>query len=595
MGRRGRRSSPRGARPAAPGPGPGSLRGELDRLTLEVNDAHALAESWATVAGRVRTRELDVVVRSWRPPVPGWLGRPAAVPGLRELSVDVRPDESVGVRIGVVSAVDAAVLVAAALQLLLPHRPDHGPGTADVAVSVPLDGVGSFLAPRVVELVPADQHEGPHVRRTDVLVGLASAEESDADIGTRARLRLGRTTLTALGAGGERERSSTVVDATRFNPVERAVTGECAQVGQGADGRLMVTSRSVSRTLGGPVPSADDLAALAPVVQATIGPEVDVRRHLPGLLALMACGIALGLAPRPEPVDAPDRLVALWMDVRTGDALRTWASSIGQRRHVLRHHAVESVLRRAGARAGDLPEAPTVSVVLSTMRPDLLAPIVARVAAFDYPHVQLVVGVHGDVDPALAEKALRAHAPGLDHVVLHRSADVAFGAVLGDLSARADGALITKIDDDDDYGPQHLWDLVLARDFSGAQVVGKPPEFVYLEALDITVRRSGYRVERYGPFVAGGTMLISRADLDSVGGWRPVPRSVDRGLLDRVHRDGGLVYSTHGLGYLYVRHSAGHTWDPGLDHFLTKNVAQWPGRPVDVDTMTFRSRPTVIT
>ena len=71
---------------------------------------------------------------------------------------------------------------------------------------------------------------------------------------------------------------------------------------------------------------------------------------------------------------------------------------------------------------------------------------------------------------------------------------------------------------------------------------------------------------------------------------------MDRGVLERVLRDGGLVYSTHGLGYVYVRHSSGHTWDPGLDHFLTTNLAQWPGRVADPDRLTFTapSAPVVI-
>lgn len=72
-------------------------------------------------------------------------------------------------------------------------------------------------------------------------------------------------------------------------------------------------------------------------------------------------------------------------------------------------------------------------------------------------------------------------------------------------------------------------------------------------------------------------MLISRADLAAVGGWRPVPKSVDRALLDRVLGAGGLVYRTHGLGYVYVRHSAGHTASVRDEHFLTKTTATFPG------------------
>jgi hypothetical protein len=62
-----------------------------------------------------------------------------------------------------------------------------------------------------------------------------------------------------------------------------------------------------------------------------------------------------------------------------------------------------------------------------------------------------------------------------------------------------------------------------------------------------------------------------------VGGWRPVPRSVDRALLDQVLGAGGLVYRTHGLGYVYVRHAQGNTAQVRDEHFLTKTTAQYPG------------------
>jgi len=151
------------------------------------------------------------------------------------------------------------------------------------------------------------------------------------------------------------------------------------------------------------------------------------------------------------------------------------------------------------------------------------------------------------------------------------------GEALQTCSDRAEGALLTKMDDDDIYGPEHVWDLVLARQYSGAQVVGKALDWVYLESQDTTVFRPTYPAEKYADFVAGGTMLISAADLGAVGGWRPVPKSVDRALLDRVLADGGLVYRTHGLGYVYIRHSAGHTASVSDAHFLTKTTATRPG------------------
>jgi hypothetical protein len=129
------------------------------------------------------------------------------------------------------------------------------------------------------------------------------------------------------------------------------------------------------------------------------------------------------------------------------------------------------------------------------------------------------------------------------------------GEVLTVASSLASGELITKIDDDDFYGPEHVWDLVTARMFSGAQLVGKALDNIYLAGEDVTVFRPTYAAEKYAKFVAGGTMLISQADLREVGGWRPVPKSVDLALIERVTEYGGLIYRTHGQGYIYVRHA----------------------------------------
>ncbi len=112
---------------------------------------------------------------------------------------------------------------------------------------------------------------------------------------------------------------------------------------------------------------------------------------------------------------------------------------------------------------------------------------------------------------------------------------------------------------------------------SGAQIVGKALDWIHLESADATVFRPVFAAEKYADFVAGGTMLISRGDLMSVGGWRPVPKSVDRALLDRVLAEGGLVYRAHGLGYVYARHSAGHTATVSDEHFLTRIEGRFPG------------------
>ncbi len=86
------------------------------------------------------------------------------------------------------------------------------------------------------------------------------------------------------------------------------------------------------------------------------------------------------------------------------------------------------------------------------------------------------------------------------------------------LAERADGRYVSKWDDDDIYGPDHLLDLVLAHDYSNADLVGKGAEFVHLEASDVTIRRFAIGAERPAVTLAGGTLLLERDRLRDLGG-----------------------------------------------------------------------------
>jgi len=256
-----------------------------------------------------------------------------------------------------------------------------------------------------------------------------------------------------------------------------------------------------------------------------------------------ACGVLVDVEPGEDPLD--------WQ-----------VASVSTRRDSLRDNSPV---------VGDWP---SVSIVMSLHRPDHVAQAMAMVRRQTYPHVQLVLVNHGVPGLDIAH-----HLAGWagEWVMVDVPGEVTLGEALAVGSARADGVLIAKMDHDDFYSAEHIWDLVLARMYSGAQVVGKALDFIYLAAQDTTVFRPTYRAEKYADFVAGGTLLISRGDLAQVGGWRPVPRSVDRALLDEVLNAGGLVYRTHGLGYVYVRHAHGNTAQVRDEHFLTKTAAQYPG------------------
>jgi cellulose synthase/poly-beta-1,6-N-acetylglucosamine synthase-like glycosyltransferase len=205
--------------------------------------------------------------------------------------------------------------------------------------------------------------------------------------------------------------------------------------------------------------------------------------------------------------------------------------------------------------------------------------------------LELVLVTHGFKLSTDSIAKVREHVA--DAVVTHADSDMIFGEVLNHAVEHSSGDLVVKMDDDDWYGPNFLADLVLARHYSSADLVGCPAEFMFIEPLWITTRRPD-RTEVYGDFVAGGTIMMARADLKALGGFRRLRRSVDAGLLSNVRQSGGSVFRAHGLSYLLRRGAAGHTWDPGLPYFISRSRIsdQWRGfRPASLLEAEDRDRP----
>ena len=289
--------------------------------------------------------------------------------------------------------------------------------------------------------------------------------------------------------------------------------------------------------------------------------------------ALERAGVLARLAGRGVPVHLADRdpsletllgseLHALMCaDLAGASAGAREAASISMRRAALRTHSLRARARHACEAAGaHPPELARVSVLLATHRPALLARAVSSVARQRYPRIELVLALRGaGFEAATVERALAGF--GHSARVLRLAGDRPLGTVLNAASAEASGSLLAKMDDDDVYGPEHLWDLVLAHEYSGAALVGKFPSTVYLARLDRTVRNRPVAGEVWSHAIGGGALLLASADLARAGRWRDVSRHVDWSLVEDVARLGGAVYRTHDAGYLQVRSGEVQAWD----------------------------------
>lgn len=303
------------------------------------------------------------------------------------------------------------------------------------------------------------------------------------------------------------------------------------------------------------------------------------------LLALAMSGVPLvGAAPSPE-LAAPLR-DALAAPVDLDDALRREEHSLSVRRSAFDHHSAlawrSALATRAGIRHVGLPP---VSAMLATKRPEMLDFALGQVARQRGADVELVLAAHGfEPDRDAVRRALGDR----PHQVLTFEESVFFGDVLTGAARAASAEVLLKIDDDDWYAPDAAHDLLMARRFSGADVVGMPSEFVYLEQADLTVRRN-HPTELFARFVAGGTLLLDRGLVRALGDFRRVRRYVDAQLLTGVEAAGGRIYRTHGLGYVLRRRVEGHTWVRDAEDFRRPEIvaSEWtgltPSRAMELD------------
>lgn len=378
-----------------------------------------------------------------------------------------------------------------------------------------------------------------------------------------------------------------VVNPTGFLPDASRPVGRCVAAASGSATAIVDDEgQDILRVAAGAPITTRQLRKLRQLqgVESTGQAHPDALAHARLVSQLAAAGIPLVL---PDP-DANLRhllgpalcdVLAATAREQLGDPLRREAVSIRLRRAALSTRSTAAWSRQiAAAIGGSRTAPPLVSVMMVTRRPALLRKSLAQMTRQSWERMEIVLGLHSsDFDDADVKAAVsEATSP----ITVVRIPDhLSFGEALNEASAACSGAWITKWDDDDHYGSDHVLDLMLAADYSGATIVGKAPEFVLLDDLGIIVRRPAHRSERQVHSVAGGTLLLRRTLIDELGGWRPVSSAVDTNLLRQVLDAGGSIYRTHGFGYILVRHRHGHTWDPGLGYFLEGDTMQWRATP----------------
>jgi hypothetical protein len=179
--------------------------------------------------------------------------------------------------------------------------------------------------------------------------------------------------------------------------------------------------------------------------------------------------------------------------------------------------------------------------------------------------VEILLTLHGITGKDIPEGVI-GDCPS-DIVTIEVPREVPYGEALNRAATHARYGFVTKMDDDDWYGPDHLADLALSHLYTGADLIGFSSEFVYLQEEDVTVERiMKWEAERPSSLtpqgtIGGGTLFLSRNLFEAIGGFRLVPVFEDGEICSAVRAAGGTVYRQHGLNYVYRRRSPQeHLW-----------------------------------
>ncbi|MDJ0316240.1 glycosyltransferase family protein [Arthrobacter antibioticus] len=232
-------------------------------------------------------------------------------------------------------------------------------------------------------------------------------------------------------------------------------------------------------------------------------------------------------------------------------------------RRIWRFHTysqrVEMVLERVLPKRTKSIAFPSVSALVCTIRPAQLEQIFKTVGSQEGVRPQLVVLTHGFEIPMEDIRHLQMTYDLPDVVALTARIDVSLGECLNRCVAASSGEILTKMDDDDYYGPNYLADQLYALSYSRADIVGKQAHYMHLESSNATILRFGHKEHKFTSFVMGPTIMGNRSVFMRVP-FPDVRSGEDTGFLRKAREAGMKIYSADRFNFCQARNSSGHTW-----------------------------------
>jgi spore maturation protein CgeB len=260
---------------------------------------------------------------------------------------------------------------------------------------------------------------------------------------------------------------------------------------------------------------------------------------------------------------------------------------LAQRRIWAEHtyaHRAEQVLELVLPHRRQPIVAKSVSALVSTIRPHQLEHVFRTIGAQRGVEVELVLLTHGFTPNKTEIRTLQEKYNVMNLVLLREPETTSLGGCLNVCVRAANHAVLTKMDDDDYYGPNYLADQLHALTYSGADVVGKLAHFMYIASRNAAVFRFDHMEHRFSHMVMGPTIMANR-EVFQQHPFGDLSRGEDTEFLKAIAESGGRIYSSDRYNYYQHRGGSGHTWTASDDELLASGEIQFWGNPTEHVTL----------
>lgn len=223
-----------------------------------------------------------------------------------------------------------------------------------------------------------------------------------------------------------------------------------------------------------------------------------------------------------------------------------------------------------------------VTAICVSKRPWFAKNVARMLSAQQGVDIKVIYVAHGEETD---EHVVRAEFSGFQSFKFFR--------ITGDDKVLADGLnlaleecdteIVSKIDDDDHYGPNYLLDSCLALRYSRAALVGKTSFFCYVESTNDFALRFPNKHYRYFKRVQGGTLVWSR-EITNYQKFTQVKQGTDSIFINDILASGRKVFSSDPFNFVHVRYASGnnHTW--AIDDVKFLESARKLSKGLDLET-----------